>query len=219
MKKSISILILFVMVTAGAFAFNLSVGGGLLFDLSLNNGTKVDGVNNSIQNTSFGGFAFFDATYVEIDMSFAYGLLKYNYSYDGMSRSGDYGNIMQLNFGVLGKFPFNLGVITLFPLLGVNYNVALSGKYASGVLISDGLYYYDAGGESIENPMELMSQLGFLGGAGVDIFLSRSLYLRGEALFQLRLPAKEAREVANSNGGTATLGMGPRLKFGVGYQF
>jgi hypothetical protein len=81
MKKGISILVLVSMVAVGAaFADGLSFGGGALFDLSLGNGVKASEggatMKVDMNNTSFGGFVFFDAQYVEANLIFAFGSLK-----------------------------------------------------------------------------------------------------------------------------------------------
>jgi hypothetical protein len=80
MKKSISILVLLAIVATGAFAQGFSVGAGGLFDWSLvGNGLKMSGPGGSgsvsFPNLSFGGFVFLDATFAEVDASFAYGTL------------------------------------------------------------------------------------------------------------------------------------------------
>ena len=212
MKKCLLIFVILALVATGAFAqFSLSVGGGVLFDGSFNNGIKIDasGFKGSAgwHNFSFGGFAFFDATYVEADISFAFGILK-GYDRDDLSgmKLGD-PTAIQLGFTVLGKYPFELGSITLFPLLGINYNVVLNGWL-------DGESFNDSG----QSAAEWLSQFGFLGGVGLDYDITDFLYLRGEALFQIRLPMKEFREAA-SGPLKATVGLGPVIKVAVGYKF
>ena len=73
MKKYLLVLVIFALAT-GAFAqVSLSAGGGLIFDWSFNNGIKNGGDKLGMQILSIGGFGFFDATYVEADLYFAYG--------------------------------------------------------------------------------------------------------------------------------------------------
>jgi len=217
MKKSISVLALLAIMATGAFAqgFSLSAGVGGLFDYSLNNGvqTHVEGskVYAGYNNLSFGGFGFFDATYAELDVSFAYGKLNYVAKGGGLSDEGMLGNMLQLGFSLLGKYPMGLGGITLSPLLGVNYNLVLSGKNPED-------------GSRMEKAMD-NSQLGFLAGVGLDFNFSRFIFLRTEAMFSLRLPSKEMKDAKNElNAGTGvswknTFGMGPRFKIGVGFKF
>ncbi|MDR0302504.1 MAG: hypothetical protein LBI04_09375 [Treponema sp.] len=202
MKKSISILVLLALVAGGAFALDMSAGGGLLFDLSGNNGVADGDLYMGTRILSIGGYGFFDATFVEVDVSFAYGMLTYVYDFGPLGDgSDDAGSALQLGFSLLGKYPIDLGGFTLFPLLGVNYNLVLSASD------QDGNDMDDAGD---------MSQLGFLAGLGFDLPLSDALYLRAEAMFNLRLPMKIFDDLDSDN---TTFGMGPRIKVGVGYKF
>jgi len=205
MKKRISILVLLAFVAAGAFAqrVGMSVGGGLLFDYSANNGVSAADYYAGIRNSSFGGFIFFDATYAEVDVSFARGNLTSVYEKGNNSGTADMGSAMQLGFSLLGKYPVRRGYFTFFPLLGVNYNVVLSGS--------------DPDGNKFDKPGNL-SQFGIQGGAGMDYNLTHALYLRGEALFQLRLASKTMNDAATGDTST-TLGMGPVVKVALGYRF
>jgi hypothetical protein len=218
-KKVVLALLMAALLVGGAFAegFSMSAGGGLLFDLSGNNGIKADDYYMGYRNLSFGGYGFFDATYAEVDVSFAYGMLKPVYEGDGLEDvmgGGADPSVLQLGFSLLGKYPIELGSITLFPLLGINYNMVLS---------------YSVDGASYDNAGDF-SQLGFLGGVGADFGLSDSLYLRVEGLFQLRLASKYQddsvdglKALANAFNldldPSTTFGMGPRIKVGVGYKF
>jgi hypothetical protein len=212
MKKGISILVLVSMVAVGAaFADGLSFGGGALFDLSLGNG--YDGsaggvtVKSSLDNTSFGAFVFFDAKYVEANLIFAFGSLKPHYEMSGggysVSSDGDALDAMQLGISVLGKYPFEVGSITLFPLLGISYNMVLSVK--------------DSDGNKADDPGDL-SQLGILAGLGLDVNITDALFFRAEGLFQVRLPSKGVSDNV-PDGVDTTLGFGPVIKVAIGYRF
>jgi hypothetical protein len=202
---------------SGSGEFSMSAGGGALFDYSFKNGIEFSESGHSaymgIRNMSFGGFVFLDATYAELDVSFAYGLIKLvgegNFpGGSGESINESAGHMLQLGFSLLGKYPMQMDGFTFFPLLGVEYNMVLSWSNESDVS--------DDAGE--------MSQLGFLAGVGFDFPLSRAVYIRAEALFNLRLPSKAFNNMADVfgifGGGTnTTFGMGPRVKVGVGYKF
>jgi len=216
MKKSISVLVLLVLVTVGsAFAqISLSAGGGVLFDHSRNNGFKVkeDGVNGSagFNETNFGGFIFFDATYVEFDVAFAYGSWKSYAKNDFKDAEGEFVadlSVLQLNFALLGKYPIEVGGFTIFPLLGFNYNRVLSAK---------------ADGEDISEFVKLgdLAQIGLLGGIGADFNINNSLYVRAEGLFQIRFACKYQKDMKKlMDAGKTTLGLGPVIKVAVGYKF
>jgi len=221
-KKVLLSLVLLTMVTASAvFAqgISLAAGGGALLDWSGNNGYKMEfrgeSLYSGLDNLSFGGFGFFDATYAEADVSFAYGLISHTVKGQilGITGSGtaNIASALQLGFSLLGKYPINLGGFDIFPLLGVNYNVVLSA--------------WDKNGNTEKDGSDL-SQLGFLAGAGLDFPFSGGLFLRAEALFQLRLASKFMHDIVedfkplpSGLSADATLGVGPRIKVGVGYKF
>jgi len=211
MKKKIGMVVVFAFLTASAFA--LSVGGGLLFDYSANNGLETNIAGNDlytgIRNTSFGGFVFFDATYVEADISFAYGSLTLVTEMPGISSTDDFGSVLQLGFSILGKYPFHLGSVTLFPLLGFNLNAVVSGSD------NEGNKFTDAGD---------LSQFSLQAGIGLDYHFTDSIFLRAEGLFQLRFASKYQDDMMtflNKGGGgwDTTFGMGPVIKVAVGYKF
>jgi len=217
MKKFISVLILLALAATGAFA-QISVGGGFLFDLSTNNGFEYtvtvpftnlkrdyyDG--NDI--TSYGGFAFLDVSFAELGVSFAYGDPTRVSIIDGDKTTieSDGGSLTQLGLSALGKFPVKVGPLTVFPLLGVNYNMVLSIKNDNG--------------DSVDDPGD-WSQFGILGGIGVDFFFTSNLFLRAEALCNLRFPSKAAKDMADAVPlvePDTTLGIGPQLKVGLGFR-
>ena len=205
MKKSFLILALLAIITTGAFAqrFSMAAGGGALFDYNVGDGGKISGREGELHNLSIGGFGFFDATYVELDVSFTYGFLdaKYNFNYSGNTKA----NALYLGFTVLGKYPIGMGGFTLFPLLGADYNHMLS---------------YLNGDKNLYDRPEKDGNFGLLAGAGLDFPFSNALFLRAEAMFHLRFPNKDMTDVAKLiPGSSTTLGFGPRIKIGVGYKF
>ncbi|MDR2476338.1 MAG: hypothetical protein LBD18_00950, partial [Treponema sp.] len=94
-------------------------------------------------------------------------------------------------------YPFALsGAFTIFPLLGVNYNLVL---FAAPY-----------------------NTLGFQAGAGIDYNLSGSVYLRAEALFNFRLANKNYTDMKSNpylTGVSTGFGLGPRITIGAGYKF
>jgi len=209
----------------------MSAGGGLLFGVAGRNGLKIDllGFDGyaGLRSVDIGGFVFFDAKYAELDFYFAYG--RFSPVFEKSFRIlkgvvGDIldGNMTQLGFSLVGKYPIDLGKLTVFPLAGISYNIVLSMKNDNGDSISDsGLF--DATD---------FSQFGFLLGAGLDVDLTKNLYLRGELALQIRLPSKAMKDMADFAdkeisdlisglriNSEATVGLGPRFKLGVGYRF
>ena len=224
MKKCISVLVLLAIVAGSAFALDLSAGGGLLFDVAARNGLEIDTIGMDgyagIRNIDIGGFLFFDATYAELDFYFAYGVVKDVIEKDakGYIDSGYLnGSMVQLGFSLVGKHPFELGKVTVFPLAGISYNIVLSYKNDSGVKVED---WTAALGSDVK--ASHFSQFGFLFGAGLDVNLTSSLFLRSELAIQIRLPTKGMKTMnhdAVDGYGDTTVGLGPRFKLGVGYKF
>ena len=117
MKKSISVLVLLGIVATGVFAqnFSMSVGGGRQNDLGLPLQEGASGFN-----TVTGSYGFFDSTYVALGMAFGYGV---NTDItDGNYRNRSYSDpSMALQFSLLGKYPVDLGLVTLFPMAGARF--------------------------------------------------------------------------------------------------
>jgi len=224
MKKGILILVLLMFAASGVFAqaFSISAGGGGLFDWSFNNGAEMkvgdDKGYYGWRDMGFGGFLFFDATYVVIEASFCYGLLTAVEADPDDTVTGEAGSLMKFGAAIMGKYPFDFGIITVFPLLGVSYHAVMAAKDQDG-------YKYKL---TVTDTMKSLSQFALLGGAGFDMGLYKSLFLRVEALYQLRLPSKDMSDLAEifdaaakpyGGNGYGTLGMGPKVKVGVGYRF
>jgi len=194
-KKVVLALLMAALLAGGAFAEGfLSAGAGTLFDFNVNNGVKYNGEYTGVRILTLGFYGFFDFTYGEADVSFAYGKSIGEGDLPGIN-----GRLWQLGFTLLGKYPFELGDFTIFPLVGFDYNVIFSRIVAGTRDTEPGKW----------------NQFGILAGVGSDFDLTDSLYLRGEAMFHLRFPSTFMKEAD----GSPTLGMGPRIKFGLGYRF
>jgi hypothetical protein len=112
----------------------------------------------------------------------------------------------EVAFTLLGKYPFEVGTLTIYPLAGVNYTLQLGD-------IDD-------------------SSLGFDVGAGLNVPLGGSgLFIRAEALFNIQLKSFNQVDdedawlsTGRNNGYTvlyanAGVALGPRVLVGVGYKF
>ncbi|MDR2210565.1 MAG: hypothetical protein LBO65_03740, partial [Spirochaetaceae bacterium] len=131
-KKNVLLLALALAVSGVAFGlpeFKVSFGGGGIFSTVLGNGWKYseNGVNLKETNTMVegGGFAFFDATFVEADFAFLGGGITNKYSSNGRSDTSS-GSLSALDLAFLGKYPVSLGPVTVFPLLGFDYLIVTS---------------------------------------------------------------------------------------------
>lgn len=130
-------------LTASIFALDLSVGGGL--DYSLNVGAikgniKPLGIESSIKSTQtesyLGVNAFFDVTYLRLSLGADFGVggkeIKTEGSIAGFtlapSGSNEDYRETNLNLNVVGKFPFKLGIIDLYPMLGFDFAFNVAAK-------------------------------------------------------------------------------------------
>jgi hypothetical protein len=210
-KKIVVGLLLVALVCGTTFAvdFGLSAGLGGALDLRLQK-IKSDGEDTKRgQNvTSFGVFAFFDATYAEVDLDLLFGGAKV----DGEK----VGNLTYFGFSVLGKYPIELGSVVLFPLVGVDYQMALSMK-PDGVDESIKRSDFD---DAMKGSLDSFA---IAAGVGADFPLSDLLFIRGEFLWNFRLLSKDESDLKKAmkdlDVKLTNFTSGPRLKVAVGFKF
>jgi hypothetical protein len=192
------------------------LGGGLTAEQG---GSKLE---IAYSNVGFGGFAFLDAKYVEAALSFSGGSStgKMEQKYEGQTESDeDKGSYSAFDISALGKYPVTFGKFTVFPLLGIDYQIVLSQKDEDG----DDFEGIDGDGEASD-----LSALWFQAGAGGDFDIIEKLYLRGEILYGIRLHNKfenDAKDLFKKEVGfkdddiKINLGHGPTVKLAIGYRF
>ncbi|MDR1972663.1 MAG: porin family protein [Treponema sp.] len=205
MKKALMALALTVSTTAFAEipAFQLSAGVGALLDLGFAKADRAGQEYYSRSTVGFGSYGFLDATFAELDISYYAGTSKMTLR---RVYSEDKGRFNALNIGLLGKFPFDLGRVTLFPLMGIDYQVTLSFIDGSRLNYTDATEYFSA--------------LWFKFGAGMDIDVTEKTYFRAELLYGLRLRNKLEKELAGESPQvTMGLGHGPAIRLAAGYKF
>jgi hypothetical protein len=209
--KKLLVFVLFVMMGTTVFAqipeLKISAGAGGFFSAALGGGLEATVSGNKLYTHYIGGgvFAFVDATFVEAALGFSGGAAPYTYI-----SSTDDGSFTALDISLLGKWPFNFGTFTVFPLLGIDYQIFLSENNAAGASYINTDYN---------------NSLWFKAGVGVDYVLTEILYIRGEVLYGVRLSNKYEEDLKDyyiSLGYTDVkilLGHGPTIKIGVGYKF
>jgi opacity protein-like surface antigen len=214
MKKALAVLVLALFAGTAAFAvpaFGLSAGAGGIFTKAFGGGYEATGVTLDLPSLGGGGFVFLDATFAELDINFTYNAGTAPYSSPAYSTDYDF-NFSAIGFGLLGKYPFEVGPVAIFPMIGIEYRYALSAEF-------DGNDADDASD---------MSRFGIRFGAGVDYHLSPALFLRAEVLYAIRFENKfEKDRVDQMNDAygpsgysfSSKMSHGPDIKIGVGYQF
>ncbi|MDR2631689.1 MAG: hypothetical protein LBC60_12270 [Spirochaetaceae bacterium] len=222
-KKLCAVLVLIIFAVGGLAAadFAFSVGTGYYLSGDFGGGFETSSLltmQKKMKTPYFGGggFVFIDATYAELSLGFFGGGGKTE-----ISSSGMIGQIVRLdlsiinlNIGLLSKYPFKVGRrISIFPLLGIDYQVTIFAKIDNEVLLL---------GTAL-NPIEL-SALWFKNGIGADFGITDHLFLRSVFLYGLRIPnkfEKDMRDLAEMSGAIADtrLGHGLTIKIALGYKF
>jgi hypothetical protein len=197
---------------------SISAGAGLLLGGEFQT-TKVDYYDdddtpfNEVNTFDIGAFGFLDATYVEAALSGYLGSQKTNID-TPVSK-------VRLNVGILGKYPFQVDKMKLFPLLGIDYAILMSSK---------------TDGEKATGDLSRNNALWIKAGGGFDYPLSQHVFLRGEILWGIKLKSKAEKEndkvfrsvwdnETQAYGEGVEVGTvsffthGPTIKIGIGYAF
>jgi len=244
MKKVILAVLLISVPLAGSAPvfgaeFSLSAGGGALLGYTFSRYTLSEGNVESKQKMdrfNYSGFLFFDATYVEFAVSILGGVNSYTESMTietSTNPEKGKGSELNLGFSLLGKYPFTINEkLTWFPMLGVEYNIALVQKRTpkgGGTYKRQNPQGYatDVDKDGNSYPISAWNAFWIDVGAGMDYKLTDHLFLRGEILFNFRLPTGYelgALEVAKKSLGLDDpklrgLTGGPNFKIALGYKF
>lgn len=119
------------------FAIDFAVGGGVDYTLNLGKAKAFDGKFKKTEKENFLGVnAFFDATYLRLGIGTDIGVGGKKVDVDGslgplsanVPVSNDDYRKINLNLTVVGKYPFKLGIIHLFPMIGVDFAFNVSEK-------------------------------------------------------------------------------------------
>jgi len=181
MKKLLVVSALTCLATA-VFAFDLSAGGGISVGGFSSTYYYEDLIVDSLTERSctvpFAVSAYFDATYALAAIGFrangnthtTYKIVTGGGTFYPAPADDDY-DWGFLSFSVLGKYPFVLGPVIIFPLAGIEYDLILYRHDETGAALSTGG----------------LDQFWFKLGAGSDIDIYKSLYVRPLALIGFKL--------------------------------
>ena len=178
--------------------------GHYLYDFETNN-------KSSKSALDIGGFIFFDLKYASINL-FAYNssgniqwtfnkAYYYNNNFIKSENDNASGNFSAtlFNIGILGKYPFYLNKITLYPALGADYQLWL---------------LHAENGKRVPGDLSARNSIWIKLGGGADYNLTRSLFIRGELLWGAKLPSKH--ELTDS---FTWFTHSPTIHIGIGYVF
>ena len=166
------------LVAVAGFGEGLSFGAGATFEpVWLVYNEKATGDTVTFSWKQLAGGVFVVLTYVQIGAGYALAIGDINMK---VTIGGSVVLDMDETFSIglvhvmaLGKYPFALGSLVFFPAVGVEYSICLSGNIAGT----------DFDSEDRKDFTDLFA----LGGAGIDIAVSRNVYVRILGLFGLQL--------------------------------
>lgn len=181
MKRLFVVLIVSLIAAAGAFGLSLSAGGGAsISSTSWNLSITAGGTTVSAKDAilPFGAKAFVDAKYVQVSVGYIMAV-KATQSGTGITTTTYSNNLSYLTFAALGKYPFDVGSFTLFPLLGAEYDFNIAHGSSD---------YFEGSNGLLASPSSAdYNQFWLKGGVGADISLGGKLYVRPEALYGFKL--------------------------------
>ena len=168
-----------------------------------------------------GFFAYFDAAYVMASL----GLNFYNVTFANRNMQKEMDALKakvtrtEFNIGIYGKFPFNVGSIILFPILGADIKLVL----AETLTLDGEKYQYTNADDEEANPLSELSCLWVKTGVGMDIPLGEKMYLRPIFLYGLGFNNKEQNDeedILNSGTKLGTyVNHGVDIKVALGFKF
>lgn len=135
--------------------------------------------------------AYFDATYAVVSFGFQVNGSPHEKitTWDGSTKGTTEGSVDEragfLSFSLLGRYPFTLGSISIFPLLGIEYDINLYLKAADGTDLKASL---------TDQERSDLNQFWFKTGVGADFFIYQGLYIRPELLMGFKLLTTTERE-------------------------
>ena len=168
MRQGMTIILLVSACAARAFGLGFSYGGGALLHFSpvTFNGTYGTTSSQVTGLVSATAMQFFDATYVELHVG--YTLIRGSTEPAAVSTTTAFAALLTgLTIGASVKYPFDLGPVAIFPIVGVDYTFNLGYSDDKGNDLKAGL----------AGPRSALDELWVRGGLGVDVNFGR-LFLR-----------------------------------------
>lgn len=184
MKRLILILALVCLAT-GAFAADVGIGASASYYSSdLKGSFAGETADAAITRIPFDFMVFVDMTYVQLAVGYRmyHGVHEKDTDSSGTTET-DYskteGNYV--SFSGYGKYPMELGSITLFPMIGVEYDTTLRGTYSDG-------------SNWTSQTKSDMAEFWIKGGLGADISVTPQLYIRPELIVGYKLLSQPEKD-------------------------
>jgi len=175
MRKSL-VLSLFLVLALSAWGQKISVGAGLSYgSVWMATGVELGGISESTTMSAppFGIHAFVDAEYIQAGLGYLMNsgqtqVDKYTGFSDVTTKYTD--KLSWLDIDVIGKYPIELGSVTIFPFAGLEYLLNLT--------------YTDKDGNDLKPLMtykDMFDALMIKAGLGADFSVNPQIYVRPEA--------------------------------------
>jgi hypothetical protein len=212
-------------LSTSVFALDMSGGLGISGGYFLNRFSDSNSslaVSSDLTNTSlpFHAEVFFDGQYFILGAGCRLAVL--GHQNQTQTTSGTISTVVDQGMGTKGylslsvyaKYPFNVGPLVLFPLLGVEQDTLL--------------LYVDANGNDVRKTLTVQQQsnedqVWIKGGMGMDWRFSPVGYLRAELVLGYKLPSQSETDSVNnakSSGFDATLfTLEPDLTIAIGFNW
>jgi opacity protein-like surface antigen len=219
-KKLLLALALMAIVVMGAYAqsFGISAGAGGYFVSDFGGGMKDKEVGGDVYTVEYpyaggGGFAFVDLTYAELSFGYFSSTINYEFKFNGTVTNNYEYSMTGIDIGIMGKYPIAFGSnLTVYPLVGINYRIALSVTNEK-----TGLAYTEPGD---------WSALWFKFGGGLDYSFANNIFVRFGLTYGIRLQNQRETDLVDNykkwyptDTVTARLGHGLEVRLAVGYAF
>jgi hypothetical protein len=200
----------------------ISAGAGATTAFGFGGGVEWPGGERvAMPYSAIGGYLFFDAVFAELSFGFAVGNGQWTSENNESKDALPYTPRTYINIGVLGKYPLIMRRVSLFPLLGFDYEYAVSGA----IKFAESSDEAKLDGQDDKPDASTLSNFWFKLGAGIDFAMGKSVYLRGELVYGIRgANGFEQYCVDNKPDDvpsdlTTKMGSGLSIKIGVGAKF
>jgi len=189
----------------------LSAGGGLFYAGDFGGGVIEGGkLAFSMPYNGVGVYLFFDATYAEIFGGYSGG--SGPWSGAGVEPAVDMRRTY-LSGGIFAKYPLDVGIVRLFPLVGIDYEASM---YFDVSGLGGRAYDFGVG----DAHAGVLSALWFKFGGGVDYDVTERLYVRAELLYGFRTANQFEEDLVGLGWNRETnTGHGVTFKVGAGVRF
>jgi hypothetical protein len=212
MKKLVVLGIFLAILSVSAFAlpaFKVSLGVGGFYQRYT---TKIDTAltpNYEDVNANWGVYGLLDLTYLEANAGMAFGTKK-------LATGSPYSvvpfSLASLNLAAYLKYPIVLGPVTIFPLAGFDYNLAISATQGSAEYKRGNFFYAN----------QFDAFLIGIGG-GLDIHINPKLYIRAELRWGFRLKNDDEKSAITTAKyvapNTSFFSTGPKITAALGSSF